>query len=308
MQDTVEVPQVGGDVQIRPIPPKLQRAIHAKATKGGRIDLNELGVQKFRFGLKDPSFTEAQARAVWQRWTLRILQPIVDRIDELSGTDEHLRGDSQPYAVRKFTEPVMIATAWLGRFAPPHARARESHRSKPVHRRGSRRFSPPTRGDPDDPDPPKPCACGCGLPRRPELKYYATDDCRKRHARERKQQQRARDRDEPNRVVERRLPGLTLADLPTKCRPGCCGEAVYEDPEGAIVCVACGRLKTRGRLRVNGYDAHLAEVRGWMRNDRAAVQHSPAPREWRTRPSRKMGAKLRKTRGRWDVAREEGAA
>jgi hypothetical protein len=33
---TVEVPAVGGDVEVRRIPPKLLRKILAKATKAGR--------------------------------------------------------------------------------------------------------------------------------------------------------------------------------------------------------------------------------------------------------------------------------
>jgi hypothetical protein len=275
---TVFVPHLGKDVQVRPIPRKLQRMIHAKATKGGRIDLQDLVVWKLVYGLKDPNFTEAQVREITRRFTNGTLQPIVDRIDALSGTDEHLRGADPPHAVRKVTDPVMIATAWFGRFpdvVPTGVRSRESHGAKPARRRGSRRGERATSSSSDDPDPEppaaRPCACGCGHPRQQGDNYYDPVECKRRHARERKQKQRARDRDEPNRIVERRLPGLTLADLPTKCRPGCGGEAVYEDPEGAIVCVACGRPKTRGRLRVNSYDAHLAEVRGGREEGRRDV-------------------------------------
>jgi hypothetical protein len=165
-------------------------------------------------------------------------------------------------------------------------------------RRGSRRGERATSSSSDDPgpEPPaaRPCACGCGRPRRPEHKYYATDECRKRHARARKRLQRAREREQPERVVERRLKRLDVADLPRRCR--CSSEAVDLDPENAWICVGCGRPKTLGRLRVNGHDAHLVEVRGWMRNDRAAVQHPRVAREWRTRPSRRLAAKLRKSK------------
>jgi hypothetical protein len=308
---TVEVPHLGRSVQVRAIPPKLQHAIHANAAKGGRLDSQELMVWKLVYGLKDPNFTEAEARKITQRFTLRVLQPIVDRIDQLSGTDEHLPGADRPHSMRKVTEPAMMATAWLERFpsvVPSGARSRESHGPRPVHRRGSRRGERATSSSSDDPDPEtpaaRPCACGCGRPRQAgKGQNYFDDECRKRHARERKRKQRAREREEPDRVVERRLRQLTVGDLPTKCRCRC--EAIYRDPEHAIVCVACGRPKSLGRLRVNGHDAHLAEVRGWMRNDRATVQQPRAPREWRTRPSRKLSVELRKTRR--DELKHEGA-
>jgi hypothetical protein len=155
----------------------------------------------------------------------------------------------------------VVSVAEFRRTPTSRPRVRAPREAGNDRRRGSRRGERATSSSSDDPDPEppaaRPCACGCGRPRQPGKgqNYFDPVECKRRHARERKRTQRARDRDEPNRIVERRLPGLTLADLPTKCRPGCGGEAVYEDPEGAIVCVACGRQKTRGRLRVNGYDA-----------------------------------------------------
>jgi hypothetical protein len=163
--------------------------------------------------------------------------------------------------------------------------------------RGSRRGDRASSSSSDDPEPERPaarpCACGCGRPRQPGQNYF-DDECRKRHERARKRKQRALDREQPERVVERRLERITVADLVRRCR--CATRGADRDPENAWICVGCGRPKTLGRLRVNGYDAHLAEVRGWMRNDRAAVQHPRAPREWRTRPSRKLAAELRKTK------------
>jgi hypothetical protein len=74
------------------------------------------------------------------------------------------------------------------------------------HHRGSRRGDRATSSSSDDPDPEppaaRPCACGCGRPRRPGSNYF-DDECRKRHARERKRVQRRRDRENPDRVVER---------------------------------------------------------------------------------------------------------
>jgi hypothetical protein len=170
---TVEVPHLGGSVEVRPIPPKLQHAIHANAAKGGRLDSQELMVWKLVYGFKDPNFTEAEARKITQRFTLRVLQPIVDRIDQLSGTDEHLHGADRPHSMRKITEPAMMATTWLERFprvVSSGARSRASHGPRPVHRRGSRRGERATSSSSDDPDPEtpaaRPCACGCGRPRQ----------------------------------------------------------------------------------------------------------------------------------------------
>jgi hypothetical protein len=304
---TVEVPRLGGDVQVRSIPPKLLRVIHAKATNGGKIDFQELMVWKLVFGLKTPSLTEVEARQLTAQCTVRVLQPIVDQIDRLSGTDEHLRdaGD-HPHSLHKIIEPVTMAMAWVARFpdvAPTGARSRDSHGAKPVRRRGSRRTATTARAGPgDDPDPeppgPRSCGCGCGA-----SIFHLAAQARFLDSTHRKRAQRSRDREQPDRVVERRLERLTIGELTRKCR--CSSEAVDIDPEGACVCVACGRPRTVALGAVNDYDAHLAEVRGWMRNERAEVRkvhrHRSA-RVWRTRPSRKMAAKLRKTRREYQEA------
>lgn len=156
----VDVPTVGGDVEVRPIPPKLLRAILAKATKDGHIDFNELMVWKLVYGLQDPAFTEQEARSIMRRFSLRTLQPIIDRIDSLSGTDEHLQhgGDELPYRVRKLTEPVVMATAWLERFPVP--RGRTPRPATNARTRGSRRTTgsgTTSSGEDSDPHPAKPC-------------------------------------------------------------------------------------------------------------------------------------------------------
>jgi hypothetical protein len=267
---TVFVRHLGKDVQVRPIPPKLQRMIHAKAANGGRINLQELMVRKLVHGLENPNFTEAEARRITQRFTLRTLQPIIDQIDRLSGTEEHLRGADRPYEVRKITEPAMVTTAWLRRFpdiAPTGSRSRESHGAKPVRCCGSRRGERATSSSSDDPDPEpraaRPCACGCGHPRQQGDNYNDPVECKRRHARERKRAQRARDRREgTERHVERRLKARALAALgpePCKCepRPG----FSIPDPEGDLVCCACGRHRVMPRLkRVNSFDASAVDM------------------------------------------------
>lgn len=165
--------------------------------------------------------------------------------------------------------------------------------------RGSRRGESATSSSSDDPEPEppgtRPCACGCGLPRR-RGDHYAADDCRKRHARERKRRQRARDRASTERHVERRVDlGAELA-LPRSCDNGCGTEAIYLDPEGDVVCWACGRPRGRVTVRaVNGYDTRVRDLRRLMEADVATVRRPP-PRPWRTRPNRSEAAQLRKTR------------
>jgi hypothetical protein len=301
-QTTVEVPDLGRYVQVRPIPPKLQRVIHAKATKGGKFDFQELMVWKLVYGLENARFTEAEAREITHRFTLRVLRPIVDRIDVLSGTDEHLRDDGQP---RKLTEPVLLATAWLRRFpdrVPTGTRSRESHGAKPIRRRGSRRVSAPTRGDPgDDSDPEPPaarrCACGCGRPRQPGKgqNYHDPVECRKRHARDRKRKERALDREDPDRLVARN------AAPNGRVRCDCHGEAAYQF-DHRWICCACGRPKPGVYSNVNGRVAS-PEVLAVLAEEARRGGHAPVlAREWRTRPTRKLAAKLRKAKREWGAA------
>jgi hypothetical protein len=198
-------------------------------------------------------------------------------IDRMQEDNRRAVAQLKPHELARFETWLRTRTRDAPPVRPPSrpANGHAPREARNDRHRGSRRGERAKSSSSDDPEPEppaaRPCACGCGHPRQQGDNYYDPVECKRRHARERKQKQRARDRDEPNRIVERRLPGLTLADLPTKCRPGCGGEAVYEDPEGAIVCVACGRPKTRGRLRVNSYDAHLAEVRGGREEGRRDV-------------------------------------
>jgi hypothetical protein len=150
---TVPVPYLGGDVEVQAIPPKLQRTIHAKSTRNNRVDFQELMVWKLVYGLKSTGFTEKEARKVTLRYTLRVLQPIIDMIDRLSGTDEHLRNDPRPHRTPKIVEPVVIATAWLNRFPDSaRTRTREPHgNGRPARRAGSRRTTNSRSGPDDDP-------------------------------------------------------------------------------------------------------------------------------------------------------------
>jgi hypothetical protein len=290
MQDTtVEVAHIGGSVRVRPIPPKLQGAIAAKATKRGKVDFQELMVGKLVYGLEDPSLTEVEARRITQRLTRRVLGPIVDRIDRLSGTDEHLRGTDHPYAVRKFNEPVMMATAWLGRFPDvvrSDSRSREAHGAKTVRRRGSRRTSSPTRAGPDEPDPEppaaRPCACGCGRPRQAgKGRNYFDDACRKRHARERKRKQRARDREQPERVAER-----TAAPTGRVRCGGRCGQAAYEF-DHQWICRACGRPIAGAYSEVNGHLAAREVLEVLAEEARRGGRVPWVTRQWKTRPPKR---------------------
>ena len=152
------------------------------------------------------------------------------------------------------------------------------------------------------------CICPCARDishKRAGALYFDPEACRKRH-------KRALDKAHPDRVVARKLKRLAIADgleqlvaeeLPRGCR--CDGEGYELDPEGVPVCVPCGRPLTVDNRAVNGYDRRLAEVRGWMRNERVEsrqVHRRHRPNTWRTRPTRKMAAKLRKTRNPEAVA------
>jgi hypothetical protein len=77
-----------------------------------------------------------------------------------------------------------------------------------------------------------------------------------------------------------------------------CGGALVADADGDPVCMRCGRPCSKITTRLNGYDETAALMRE-LPKDNSLPAHK-APREWRTRPSRKLSAKLRGTRGRWD--------
>ena len=156
---TVEVPAVGGHVQVRRIPPKLLREIRAKATKGGLLDFQELMVWKLVYGLRHPNFTEAEARRVTSAFHPQGAS--ANRrsgIDGLSGTDEHLRGvdDGVPQRLRRYAEQMVMATAWLKRFPDAPSRVPRTTRARgagrPAGRGASRRSSARSGDSGDDSD------------------------------------------------------------------------------------------------------------------------------------------------------------
>jgi hypothetical protein len=253
---TVEVPAVGGNVEVRRIPPKLVREIRAKATKGGRFDFQELMVWQLVYGLKAPNFTQAEARAITFRFTLGTLQPIVDRIDELSGTDEHLHGveDSVPHRLRRYAQQMVMATAWLKRFPDAPSRVARTPRARGAGRPAARRSTTPSRAGPSDDegpsDEPPPagrlCACGCGLDishRAPQARYLT--EAHAAFARQRRKRARARDW---NPDVSRRDPYLrfdepTYEQLRKRIEDGCrCNGHHIADPEDHH-CTKCGHRR-----------------------------------------------------------------
>ena len=154
---TIDVPHLGGHVEVQSIPPPLLRSIRQKSVKLGRLEFQELMVWKLVYGVKAPKLTEADAREVTHRWTLGSLKPIIDTIDRLSGTDEHLRDGDLPHAMH---EPAVMAKAWLDRFPSSHRtvlavrpRTRE-HRPAGLRRAGA--SSATSSADPGGDDPPLP--------------------------------------------------------------------------------------------------------------------------------------------------------
>src|SRR5256714_11400795 len=106
-----------------PIPPALQEAIQKRALRRGKVDFGELAAWKLVYGLVDPSFTIAEARKVLLSWTMGTLGPVLDRIDQLSGTSEHLEADlTGPPKFRQVMRANIMATAWLRR--PNSSRSR----------------------------------------------------------------------------------------------------------------------------------------------------------------------------------------
>ena len=212
----VYVPAVCGDVEVRRIPPKLLREIRAKATTGGNFDAYELMVWKLAYGLKSPSFTTAEIRALMECWTLGALQSIVDRIDEISGTDEHLHGvdDGVPPRLRWYAEQMVMASSWLRRFPDAPSRVPRTARARGAGRPAARRSTTPSRdgpGDDSDSSEPPPagrlCGCGCRASiahKAPQARYLNDTHA----AAERQRRKRARDQ----------APALTDVGLaPVRC-------------------------------------------------------------------------------------------
>lgn len=250
---TVEVPAVGGDVEVRLIPTKLLREIRVKATKRGRLDFQELMVWKLVYGLRHPNFTEAEARRVTSRFTLKTLQPIVDRIDELSGTDEHLRGcsdNSVPQRLRRYAELMVMATAWLQRFPDTPSRVPRTARARGAGRPAGRRSSKSSRAGPaDDSDPPEPppagrriCECKpeCGADishRAPQARYL--NDTHGATARQRRKRALSRDWN-PDTSPRDFIDQAEYERLRTRFEGGCrCNGHHILDETGAH-CIKCG--------------------------------------------------------------------
>ena len=143
-------------------------------------------------------------------------------------------------------------------------------------------------GDDGESEPPEPrlCACGCGS---------ALDDLRRdaRFAKPacRKRAQRKRDRTEPERAVERLLANGGPVRTPELCRCKPRG-LVLPDEEQAPVCASCGRPCRPYGAAVNGFDG----VDRLMRANGTVTRRRLLNREWRTRPSRGLSSKLRRTK------------
>ena len=71
------VPQVGGSVKVRPIPPRLRRAIVAKATKGGKLDQAELWVGHIGSRRSGLELHQGRGEADHAALHRRTLQPII---------------------------------------------------------------------------------------------------------------------------------------------------------------------------------------------------------------------------------------
>jgi hypothetical protein len=231
-------------------------------------------------------------------------------IREKVGYNEHGRRVVRSRTVETFAppkgrRPTDEASEGSRRGSHVRARPRGAGRPKAQSTRSSAR-SGDSGPDSESSKPPQVgrlCICGCGRDisdKRAGAIYFDPEACRKRY-------QRGLDRAHPDRVVARklkrlaaaeRLDELTADELPAGCR--CPGQGFERDPEGVPVCVPCGRPLTIGVRLVNGYDARLAEVRSWMRNDQAETRRVHRPRvsrkDWRTRPTRALSTKLRKTR------------
>jgi len=238
----VEVPAVGGSVEVRRIPTKLLRQIHAKATKRGRLDFQELMVWKLVYGLKEPNSTESEAKEITSRHSLRTLTPILDRIDALSGTDEHLRVRMDvPKRVRWFAEQMVMASAWIERFPGPASRTPRSPRARGAGR-PARRATTQTRAGPDDEPHERTCACGCDLDirhRAPQARYL--NDTHANAARQRRKRIRARDW---NPDLSRRDPYLQrdpmLDWFRRRVEEGCRCNGHHIPDETGYHCVKCG--------------------------------------------------------------------
>jgi hypothetical protein len=152
--------------------------------------------------------------------------------------------------------------------ARPRPRPRPRGAGRPAVRGASRRSSArsgdsgedgeSSEGSSEPPPGGRLCLCGCGVDldrigKNSDARYFK-DACRKRA-------QRVRDEAKPERVVERavkrhlklRIAGALDGVKTCGCKPK--GVFRYCDPEGDVVCFACGRPRRGYRLgEANGYD------------------------------------------------------
>jgi hypothetical protein len=150
-------------------------------------------------------------------------------------------------------------------------RAESSGSPRASSSRSSSSSSARSRDPGDDPEPPgaRPCACGCGRPRA-QGAYYYDDKCRRKHARDRKQDQRARDRardaaERPGVDRHRRDPyevitPAELEELRKRSEIGCrCNGHHIPDGDDASHCIKCGH--SRGGSHMQGGGRTYIQVR-----------------------------------------------
>lgn len=185
---------------------------------------------------------------------------------------------------------------------PPPQRTRSSGRApreaRNSRRRGSRRGERATASSSDDPDSdPEPAErrcqnrrCQADISQRHVLAHYCDDAC---------QQQAYRDRQIVEHLDE--IEGTVTTAISCHCHPRRGSDAQHKLVKHGH-CWKCGR--PRGSIT----RAWVDEV--GVPRSRSFVVTRALPDRWKVRPTRKLSAKLRRTRGRWDMPapREEVAA
>jgi hypothetical protein len=202
---------------------------------------------------------------------------------------EHLERDA-------FNGRVKDAEVHVEEYVAPSARTmltatagRAPREATNGRRRGSRRGERATSSSSDDPDPEpppaRPCAGGCGQDLDELGKNADAIYCGKRCA---KRGQRRRDREQPDRVVER----TAAPGEPVRCR--CRGSAAYA-LDNRWVCVYCARPIRGAYSDKNGHLADRGVLEVLAEEVRRGGRVPWVTREWRTRPNRSEAARLRNT-------------
>lgn len=205
--------------------------------------------------------------------------------------------EARTYATSLAVKDTLRARSSRARAVPekrPSPRGAGRPKGRSAARRSSERSGDSGSAEGGESEPPqggRPCICGCGRDvshKRAGALYSDPEACRKRY-------QRERDRANPDRVNERD------AKPDPRLRCGGCGEGAYPF-DHRWWCLKCGRAIPRAYTDVNG---HLAEreVLDVIAADSHRGTHKPRlAREWKTRPTRELSAKLRKTRKDWKVS------